>query len=81
MARTRSESPATSVRDAQSTQALGTIADLPRDYYEALTQLNTLPLWPSLRAVAPVGTSQRDARSPCSGATPTFARNCCAPVS
>src|SRR4030095_15290520 len=31
----------------------GTIADLPRDYYEALTKLNTLPLWPSLRALLP----------------------------
>ena len=53
MARTSTDSPAASVRDAQSTQVLGTIADLPRDYYEALTQLNTLPLWPSLRALLP----------------------------
>jgi gentisate 1,2-dioxygenase len=32
---------------------LGSVDDLPRDYYDALTRLNTLPLWPSLRALLP----------------------------
>lgn len=32
---------------------LGTLDDLPRDYRQALTQLNLVPLWPSLRAVLP----------------------------
>ena len=33
--------------------ALGSVADLPPDYYAALTRINTLPLWPSLRALLP----------------------------
>jgi gentisate 1,2-dioxygenase len=37
----------------QHAAALGTVEDLPRDYYEALTRINTLPLWPSLRALLP----------------------------
>jgi len=54
MARTRrTDLPARSARDAKAAQALGTIADLPPDYYDALTRLNTLPLWPSLRALLP----------------------------
>ncbi len=32
---------------------LGTLEDLPLDYREALTDLNLLPLWPSLRNVLP----------------------------
>ena len=53
MARTRTELSAQRARDAKATQELGTIADLPRDYYDALIRLNTLPLWPSLRALLP----------------------------
>lgn len=53
MTRTKTGSPTPSARDAKPTQALGTIADLPRDCCAALTQLNTLPLWPSLRALLP----------------------------
>ncbi len=34
---------------------LGTAADLPADYYAGLVAKNTLPLWPSLRAVLPYG--------------------------
>jgi len=34
---------------------LGRLEDLPADYREALTQLNLVPLWPSLRAVLPPG--------------------------
>ncbi|MEO5764787.1 MAG: cupin domain-containing protein [Casimicrobiaceae bacterium] len=32
---------------------LGSVADLPPDYYAALTRINTLPLWPSLRSLLP----------------------------
>lgn len=32
---------------------LGRVQDLPVDYYESLVAQNTLPLWPSLRAVLP----------------------------
>lgn len=32
---------------------LGSVDDLPRDYYEALARRNLLPLWPSLRALLP----------------------------
>lgn len=32
---------------------LGRLEDLPLDYREALTQLNLVPLWPSLRGVLP----------------------------
>ncbi len=31
--------------------ALGRFEDLPSDYLAALAEQNTLPLWPSLRAV------------------------------
>jgi gentisate 1,2-dioxygenase len=34
---------------------LGRLEDLPADYREALTRLNLVPLWPSLRAVLPPG--------------------------
>ncbi len=34
---------------------LGRLEDLPRDYLDALTQQNSVPLWPSLRAVLPHG--------------------------
>ncbi len=35
------------------THELGRLEDLPQDYRDALTQLNLVPLWPSLRAVLP----------------------------
>ena len=38
---------------AAAANALGSVADLPPDYYAALTRINTLPLWPSLRALLP----------------------------
>lgn len=41
------------------TGALGTIEDLPKDYVEALIGQNTLPLWPSLRAMLPHGIPSR----------------------
>ena len=34
---------------------LGRLEDLPADYLQALTAQNTLPLWPSLRALLPRG--------------------------
>jgi gentisate 1,2-dioxygenase len=34
---------------------LGSLADLPADYVQALRQLNLVPLWPSLRALLPPG--------------------------
>ena len=37
------------------TTELGSLADLPADYLEALRELNLVPLWPSLRAVLPAG--------------------------
>lgn len=40
-------------------QQLGRIEDLPADYYNGLVQTNTLPLWPSLRAVLPYGKPTR----------------------
>ena len=39
--------------------ALGSIADLPADYYEGLVRRNLLPLWPSLRAMLPYGKPMR----------------------
>ena len=30
---------------------LGSVADLPVDYYDGLVAKNTLPLWPALRSV------------------------------
>lgn len=38
---------------------LGRLEDLPADYREALTALNLVPLWPSLRAVLPPGVPTR----------------------
>ena len=38
---------------------LGRVEDLPRDYVQGLRGRNTLPLWPSLRAVLPYGRPQR----------------------
>ncbi|MCB1639499.1 MAG: cupin domain-containing protein [Thiothrix sp.] len=34
-------------------QALGSLEDLPQSYVNSLTELNLVPLWPSLRAVLP----------------------------
>ncbi len=39
--------------------ALGRLEDLPQDYRDALTKLNLVPLWPSLRAVLPPGVPTR----------------------
>ncbi|MBP8297079.1 MAG: cupin domain-containing protein [Burkholderiales bacterium] len=38
---------------------LGRVEDLPTDYYNGLKAKNTLPLWPSLRAVLPYGKPSR----------------------
>jgi len=42
--------------------ALGTVADLPADYYDGLVARNLLPLWPSLRSVLPYGHPARRTR-------------------
>ena len=42
--------------------ALGTVADLPTDYYNGLVSHNLLPLWPSLRSVLPYGKPSRNTR-------------------
>lgn len=39
--------------------ALGTLAELPKDYVDALTDRNLVPLWPSLRALLPHGKPSR----------------------
>jgi len=39
--------------------ALGTVADLPPDYFNGLQQRNLMPLWPSLRAALPYGIPSR----------------------
>jgi gentisate 1,2-dioxygenase len=39
---------------------LGRLEDLPADYIEALAAANTLPLWPSLRALLPHGKPARN---------------------
>jgi gentisate 1,2-dioxygenase len=36
-------------------EQLGRVEDLPKDYYDGLVSRNTLPLWPSLRAMLPHG--------------------------
>ena len=38
---------------------LGRVEDLPTDYYNGLKARNTLPLWPSLRAMLPYGKPSR----------------------
>lgn len=38
---------------------LGTIEDLPKEYVAGLVEQNTLPLWPSLRAMLPHGIPSR----------------------
>ena len=40
-------------------QELARLEDLPQDYRDALTKLNLVPLWPSLRAVLPPGVPTR----------------------
>jgi gentisate 1,2-dioxygenase len=42
--------------------ALGTVAELPADYYDGLVSRNLLPLWPSLRSVLPYGKPARRTR-------------------
>ena len=44
------------------TTALGRVEDLPADYYQGLVSRNLLPLWPSLRAVLPMGKPSRRTR-------------------
>ena len=41
------------------TDQLGRLTDLPADYLQDLRAQNTLPLWPSLRAVLPYGRPSR----------------------
>ena len=41
---------------------LGRLEDLPQDYRDDLTQLNLVPLWPSLRGVLPPGVPTRQTR-------------------
>jgi len=41
---------------------LGRLEDLPQDYRDELTQLNLVPLWPSLRAVLPPKVPTRKTR-------------------
>ncbi len=42
--------------------ALGTVADLPPDYFNGLVARNLMPLWPSLRAALPYGIPSRNTR-------------------
>ena len=44
-------------------QELGRLEDLPVEYREALTKLNLVPLWPSLRAVLPPGKPKPNTRA------------------
>ncbi|WP_066703438.1 cupin domain-containing protein [Curvibacter delicatus] len=44
---------------------LGRLEDLPQDYRDELTQLNLVPLWPSLRAVLPPKVPTRKTRPTC----------------
>ena len=41
------------MQDNDRFTTLGRLEDLPQAYREELTQLNLVPLWPSLRAVLP----------------------------
>jgi len=47
---------------SEMSKSLGTVADLPPDYYASLLRHNLLPLWPSLRAVLPYGRPARKTR-------------------
>jgi gentisate 1,2-dioxygenase len=44
-------------------EELGRLEDLPADYREALTRLNLVPLWPSLRSVLPPHIPTRQTRA------------------
>ena len=44
---------------------LGSLDDLPASYVASLTELNLVPLWPSLRAVLPPGKPQPQTRPIC----------------
>ena len=44
---------------------LGRLEDLPQDYRDELTQLNLVPLWPSLRAVLPPGAPKPRTKAIC----------------
>lgn len=41
------------------TEQLGTVADLPPEYFSGLQSRNLMPLWPSLRAALPYGIPSR----------------------
>ena len=41
------------MQDNDRFTTLGRLEDLPQSYRDELTQLNLVPLWPSLRAVLP----------------------------
>ena len=47
------------------TQELGRLEDLPRDYREALTEQNLVPLWPNLRSVLPPRKPQPKTKPAC----------------
>nr|WP_298413911.1 cupin domain-containing protein [uncultured Halomonas sp.] len=44
-------------------QSLGTLDDLPQEYRDDLTDLNLVPLWPSMRAVLPMGVPTRNTQT------------------
>lgn len=44
---------------------LGRLEDLPQDYRDELTQLNLVPLWPSLRGVLPPGKPRLNTKPTC----------------
>ncbi|MFO1218651.1 MAG: cupin domain-containing protein [Burkholderiaceae bacterium] len=46
-------------------EALGRLEDLPQSYRDELTQLNLVPLWPSLRAVLPPKVPARRTQATC----------------
>src|SRR5258706_9249822 len=46
-------------------QELGRLEDLPRDYREALTKQNLVPLWPNLRSVLPPRKPQPKTKPAC----------------
>lgn len=44
-------------------QSLGTLEELPQEYRDDLTDLNLVPLWPSMRAVLPYGVPTRNTQT------------------
>ena len=53
------------MQDNDRFTTLGRLEDLPQAYRDELTQLNLVPLWPSLRAVLPPGQPQPRTRATC----------------